>query len=66
MVSVWPSKYADVLSLRETRGDCDYRDVMLPIRSEMDAWNDKKGSRQASIKYNEMLYYGLEDEDVEI
>lgn len=40
-------------------------DEMLAIRSEIDAWKDKKGSRQASVRYNEMLYYGLEDEEEE-
>ena len=40
-------------------------DEMLAIRSEIDAWKDKKGSRQASIRYNEMLYYGLSDDEEE-
>ena len=40
-------------------------DEMLAIRSEIDAWKDKKDSRQASVQYNEMLYYGLEDEEEE-
>ena len=40
-------------------------DEMLAIRSEIDAWREKKASREANAAYNEMLYYGLgtEDED---
>ncbi len=38
-------------------------DEMLAIRSEIDAWKDKKASRNASVRYNEMLYYGLEEEE---
>ena len=36
-------------------------DEMLAIRSEVDAWREKKASEEANAKYNEMLYYGLED-----
>ena len=41
-------------------------DEMLAIRSEIDAWRDRKDSGQASVRYNEMLYYGrsFEEEDV--
>ena len=38
-------------------------DEMLAIRSEIDAWREKKTGRRASVQYNEMLYYGLGDED---
>ena len=39
-------------------------DEMLAIRSEIDAWKDKKAAEEANAKYNEMLYYGLgNDED---
>ena len=42
-------------------------DEMLAIRSEIEAWRAKKNSEDANAKYNEMLYYGLgnneEDED---
>ena len=34
-------------------------DEMLSIRSEIDAWREKKASEEANAKYNEMLYYGL-------
>ena len=36
-------------------------DEMLAIRSEIDAWRDKKASEEANAKYNEILYYGLGD-----
>lgn len=38
-------------------------DEMLAIRSEIDAWREKKASEEANAAYNEMLYYGLTDED---
>ena len=34
-------------------------DEMLAIRSEIDAWKDKKASEEANTRYNEILYYGL-------
>ncbi|MBQ9444653.1 MAG: hypothetical protein IJU43_10200 [Lachnospiraceae bacterium] len=40
-------------------------DEMLAIRSEIDAWKDKKAAEEANAKYNEMLYYGLgNDEEI--
>ena len=36
-------------------------DEMLAIRSEVDAWKEKKASEEANAWYNEMLYYGLGD-----
>lgn len=39
-------------------------DEMLAIRSEIDAWREKKASEEANARYNEMQYYGLtEDTD---
>ena len=38
-------------------------DEMLAIRSEIDAWKEKKASEEANTRYNEMLYYGLGTED---
>ncbi|MBO6229948.1 MAG: hypothetical protein J6O50_05225 [Ruminiclostridium sp.] len=39
-------------------------DEMISIRSEIDAWRDRKASLKANAAYNEMLYYGSgEDED---
>ncbi len=38
-------------------------DEMLAIRSEIDAWREKKASEEANAAYNKMLYYGLTDED---
>lgn len=35
-------------------------DEMLAIRSEIDAWKEKKASQQASGTVNAMLRYGLE------
>ena len=34
-------------------------DEMLAIRSEIDAWREKKKSQEANAAYNELLYYGL-------
>ena len=34
-------------------------DEMLAIRSEMDAWREKKTSEEANARYNNMLYYGF-------
>lgn len=36
-------------------------DEMLAIRSEIDAWKEKKASEQANAAYNEMLYNGLDE-----
>ena len=39
-------------------------DEMLAIRSEIDAWREKKASKEANARYNEILNYGLlEDTD---
>jgi hypothetical protein len=34
-------------------------DEMLAIRSEIDAWREKKASEAANARYNEILNYGL-------
>lgn len=34
-------------------------DEMLAIRSEIDAWREKKASEEANARYNEMRYNGL-------
>ena len=34
-------------------------DEMLAIRSEIDAWREKKASEKANARYNEILNYGL-------
>ena len=34
-------------------------DEMLAIRSEIDAWREKKASEEANARYNEILNYGL-------
>ena len=38
-------------------------DEMLAICSEIAAWKEKKASEQANAEYNEMLYYGLDNDD---
>ena len=38
-------------------------DEMLAIRSEIDAWREKKAAEEANARYNEMLYYGFPGEE---
>ena len=38
-------------------------DEMLAIRSEVDAWKEKKASEEANARYNEILNYGLGTEE---
>ena len=38
-------------------------DEMFAIRSEVDAWREKKASEEANAYYNYVLYYGLDDEE---
>ena len=38
-------------------------DEMLAIRSEIDAWREKKAAEEANARWNEYLYYGLSDEE---
>ena len=38
-------------------------DEMLAIRSEIDAWREKKACEEANARYNEMLYFRLGDPD---
>ena len=40
-------------------------DEMLAIRSEIDAWKEKKDSQRARGQVNEMLWYGLGVDDEE-
>ena len=40
-------------------------DEMLAIRSEIDSWREKKASEEANARYNEILYYGLTDDEDE-
>jgi hypothetical protein len=37
-------------------------DEMLAIREEIDRWRDKKRSQEANSAYNELLWYGLEED----
>ena len=34
-------------------------DEMLAIRSEIDAWKEKKTCEEANARYNELLHFGL-------
>ena len=38
-------------------------DEMLAIRSEIDAWREKKAGEEANARYNEMIYYGLTENE---
>ena len=38
-------------------------DEMLAILTDIEAWRAKKESLEANARYNEMLYYGLDDDD---
>ena len=38
-------------------------DEMLAIKSEIDAWRQRKEAQAANAAYNEMLYYGLNVEE---
>ena len=38
-------------------------DEMLAIMSEIEAWRDKKESQRANERYNEILNYGISDEE---
>ncbi|MCR5476723.1 MAG: hypothetical protein K6E92_03740 [Lachnospiraceae bacterium] len=40
-------------------------DEMLAIRSEIEAWREKKDAEEANAKYNELLYFGLDTDDPE-
>ena len=40
-------------------------DEMLSIRSEIDAWREKKASEEANARYNEILHYGLGDPETD-
>ena len=37
-------------------------DEMLAICSDIGRWKEKKASEEANARYNEILYFGLEDE----
>ncbi len=40
-------------------------DEMLSIRSEIDAWREKKASEEANARYNGILHYGLGDPEAD-
>ncbi|MCR5755565.1 MAG: hypothetical protein K6G30_12240 [Acetatifactor sp.] len=37
-------------------------DEMLAICSDVEAWREKKLAEEANAKYNELLYYGIDEE----
>lgn len=39
-------------------------DEMLAICSEIDAWRDKKAAEEANARYNDILNYGLNNEEL--
>ncbi len=39
-------------------------DEALAIRSEIDAWREKKSAQEADMVYNELLWAGLEEEQI--
>jgi hypothetical protein len=36
---------------------------MLAIRAEIDAWKRKKAAAESNSAYNDLLYYGLGEEE---
>ena len=38
-------------------------DEMIAIRTEIETWRAKKDSIEANARYNEMLYYGLGNDE---
>ncbi|MBE6528226.1 MAG: hypothetical protein E7Z64_03550 [Thermoplasmata archaeon] len=38
-------------------------DEMLAIRSEIDSWKNRKKSEEANSRYNDVLRYGLDNEE---
>ena len=44
------------------RSTVDIVDEMLAIKSDIEAWRELKASREANARYNEILYFGLNDD----
>lgn len=40
-------------------------DEMIAIKSDIDRWREKKESERANIAYNNVLNYGLDDDDMD-
>lgn len=53
----------EISSFVEENTEAEILDEMLAISSEIEAWRAKKDSEDANAKYNEMLYYGLGNEE---
>jgi len=39
-------------------------DEMLAIMSDIEAWRERKASREANAAYNDIMYYGLDNDEV--
>ena len=40
-------------------------DEVLAIRSEIDAWKQKKSAQEANMRYNEIVNYGIDPDEWE-
>ena len=40
-------------------------DEVLAIRSEIDAWRQKKSAQEANMRYNEIVNYGIDPDEWE-
>ena len=51
--------------LREVQPDTPelIADEMIGILEEIEAWRQKKEAEEANVKYNDMVYHGLWDEE---
>ena len=38
-------------------------DEVLAIRSEIDAWKQKKSAQEANMRYNEIVNYGIDPDE---
>ena len=56
-------RMTDYIQYEKPVSDAVIVDEMLAIRAEIDAWREKKESREANACYNELLWYGLEEEE---
>ena len=56
-------RMAAYLQYEKPASDTVIVDEMLAIRAEIDAWREKKASQEANASYNELLWYGLEEEE---
>ena len=58
---LFPEK--NVLSSRHIKGAINYpNEAINNVCSDIARWKDKKESERANAAYNEILYFGLEEE----